>query len=91
MPDPGFPAPLLREPDCACAVRVCVCTFAGWLVPKKVLDLLSIFEGTDLGTRGENSPDPGKSACYLIPLPGSECPRCPGRSAAASAVRALPR
>lgn len=69
---------------CAC---VCgACAPAGWLLPKELLDLLSILRARIQGLGAKNFPDPGKSARYLIPLPGSECPRCP-----AGAVGALPR
>lgn len=74
---------------CLCAVPVSrcgACAPAGCLVPKKLLDLLCVLRARFQGLGAKNSPDPGKSACYLIPLPGSECPRCP-----AGAVRALPR
>ncbi|XP_056347787.1 translation initiation factor IF-2-like [Oenanthe melanoleuca] len=70
-----------------CGVRECgACAPAGCLLPKRLLDLLSILRARIQGLGAKISPDPGKSACYLIPLPGSECPRCP-----AGAVRALPR
>lgn len=76
-----------------CARRACVCGAcapAGRLSPNKLLHSLSVLRARILSHSGAKifffSPDPGKSARYLIPLPGPECPRC-----LAGAVRALRR